>query len=104
VFVATATACYLLKSPGLVYSTRRALRDGPLRTVLRDSITSVNGSVVIAPLQVPVSAGICFDAIIMTTIVRHKITAERSFSFIEGFLRFVLRIVKSAEPLNLRTY
>jgi hypothetical protein len=67
-------------------------------------ITSVKGSVVIAPLHVPVSAGICFDVIIMTTIVRHRIAAERNFSFIEGFLRFVLRIVRSAEQLNLRTY
>jgi len=67
-------------------------------------MTSVKGSVVKFEAQVPVSAGIRFDAIIMTMIVRHRIAAERSFSFIEGFLRFVLRIVRSAEQLNLRTY
>jgi len=42
----------------------------------------VNGIVTIAPPQVPVSAGSRLDVNNKTTIVKHRITAERSFSFI----------------------
>jgi hypothetical protein len=49
-------------------------------------ITSLNGTVVIASPQVPVSAGNRVDAINTTTIVKHRIVAGRSFSFI-GHLR-----------------
>jgi hypothetical protein len=48
--------------------------------------TSVKGSVVIAPPQVPVSAGRRLDVNNKTTIVKSRINAERRFSFI-GFLQ-----------------
>jgi hypothetical protein len=48
------------------------------------AITSVNGSVVNAPPHTPVSAGNRVDAINTTIIVKDRIAAERSFSFIGG--------------------
>jgi hypothetical protein len=46
--------------------------------------TSANGRVTIAPPQVPVSAGSLIDAISTTRTVKHRITPERSFSFIDS--------------------
>jgi len=46
--------------------------------------TSVKGSDLIAPPQVPVSAGRRLDVNNKTTIVNDRITAERSFSFIDS--------------------
>jgi len=46
--------------------------------------TSVNGRVTIAPPQVPVSAGRRLDVNNKTTIANDRITAERSFSFIDS--------------------
>jgi len=45
--------------------------------------TSVNGRVTNTP-QVPVSAGSRLDVNNKTTIVKHRITAERTFSFIDS--------------------
>jgi hypothetical protein len=45
-------------------------------------ITSVNGSVVIAPPHVPVSAGSRLDVSNKTIIVKDRIAVEPSFSFI----------------------
>jgi hypothetical protein len=59
----------------------------------------VKGNAVIAPPQLPVSAGICFDAIIMTTIVRHRIVAERDFSFI-GFPPLCLMRQKGSKAVT----
>jgi len=56
--------------------------------------TSVNGSVTIAPLQVPLSAGRRLDVSNKTMIVKDMITAERNFSFI-GFLQSVTGLAKS---------
>ena len=50
-------------------------------------ITSVNGTVVIAPPHVPVSAGRRLDANNKTPTVNKRTTAGRSFAFI-AFLRF----------------
>jgi hypothetical protein len=45
-------------------------------------ITSVKGSVVIAPPHVPVSAGRRLDASIDTTNTKERITSERNLAFI----------------------
>jgi hypothetical protein len=48
----------------------------------RLAATSVNGTLVIPPPQVPVSAGNLVDANTITTIVKPRIDKGRSFSFI----------------------
>jgi len=45
-------------------------------------ITSVNGSVVVAPPHVPVSAGSRLDVSNKTTIAKERITTERNLAFI----------------------
>jgi hypothetical protein len=45
-------------------------------------ITSVNGSVVVAPPHMPVSAGSRLDVSNKTMIVKNRITAERNLAFI----------------------
>jgi hypothetical protein len=47
-------------------------------------ITSVKGSVVIAPPHMPVSAGSRMDASNKTMIVRNMITAERNLAFMNS--------------------
>jgi hypothetical protein len=54
-------------------------------------ITSVNGTVVIAPLQVPVSAGSRVDAKTKTTPVNERTTTERNLAFIGPPLQLILR-------------
>jgi hypothetical protein len=55
------------------------------------AITSVKGSVVIAPPQVPVSAGRRLDASNKTMIVKERITTERNLAFIGPPLQLVER-------------